>query len=125
MHNCSPFIVVVGFALAAYILFLILSSKKLISTKALRQGAKKIKKYRLKYGIFNDAFWFVYSYAIFMAMLQFTQASLQTTWDTINIVASALVFVVLNVYVVYISYISYKFRDPAKKIPTKWSFLRS
>lgn len=79
----------------------------------------------MKYGILNDAIWFVYTYAVFMAMLQFGQASTKTTWDTVNIVFAAIVFVSLVVYTVLMIYLGNKYKDPAKKLPTKWQFLRS
>lgn len=125
LYNVSPFIVIIGFAVVVYLLFMILSSKKILSNKTIRQGAKKIKKYRLKYGIINDAIWFVYLYAIFMAMLQFGQVSVKTTWDIINIVFAAIVFVLLLVYTVFMIYLGNKYKDPSTKLPTKWSFLRS
>jgi amino acid transporter len=78
----------------------------------------------LKYGILNDAIWFVYLYAMFMAMLQFTQASVSTTWDTINIVAAAIVFVFLLIYTGLMIYLGNKYKDPTKKHPTRWAFLK-
>jgi uncharacterized BrkB/YihY/UPF0761 family membrane protein len=124
LYNASPFIAIVGFVGIIYFLFFVLSSKKIISNKRVRQVSKKIRKYRLKYGILNDAIWFVYIYAIFMAMLQFGQASTKTTWDTINVVFSAFVFSVLLVYTGLMIFLGNKYKDPAKKLPTKWEFLR-
>lgn len=89
----------------------------------MRQTCKKIKKYRMKYGILNDGIWFVYLYAMFMAMLQFGQASVKTTWDTVNIVFAVIIFVLLLVYTVFMLYIGNKYKDPTKKIPKKWAFL--
>lgn len=124
LYNSSPFILLIGFSIVIYLLFLILSSKKLISNKSIRHTAKKIKKYRLKFGLFNDIIWFVYIYAMFMSVLQFTQASVQDTWNTINIVFATLVFVFLMIYTVFLIYLGNKYKDPTKKLPTKWSFLR-
>jgi hypothetical protein len=107
-----------------YAIFSILSSKKILSNKKVRQVAKKIKKYRLKYGILNDAIWFVYLYAVFMAMLQFSQASTKSTWDIINIVFASIVFVLLLGYTFFMIYLGNKYKDPEKKVPTKWSFLK-
>lgn len=78
----------------------------------------------MKYSILNDAIWFTYLYALFMAMTQFKQASTTTIWDTINIVFSAIVFVFLIIYTIFIFYLGNKYKDPTKKLPTKWSFLR-
>lgn len=125
MYNVSPFIVIIGFAVFVYLLFMVLSSKKIVSNKVVRQAAKKIKKYRLKYGIINDAIWFVYIYALFMAMMQFGQVSTSSTWDIINIVFAAIVFILLLVYTVFMIYLGNKYKDPNTKLPTKWSFLRS
>lgn len=57
-------------------------------------------------------------------MLQFGQASVKSTWDTINIVFAAFVFVILLVYTFLMIYLGNKYKDPAKKLPTKWQFLR-
>lgn len=78
----------------------------------------------MKYGILNDGVWFVYCYGIFMAMLQFGQASTRSTWDTVNIVFAAIVFVVLIAYTCLMIYLGNKYKDPTKKLPTKWAFLR-
>lgn len=97
----------------------------MISNKPVRHFAKKVKKYRLKYGILNDAVWFVYIYAIFMAMLQFTQASVSTTWDAINIVFAGIVFVLLIAYSIFMIYLGNKYKNPGTKLPTKWAFFRA
>jgi NhaP-type Na+/H+ or K+/H+ antiporter len=107
------------------LLFSILSSKKLISNKSIRHFAKKVKKYRLKYGIFNDTIWFVYLYAVFMALLQFTQASFTNSWDTVNMVVAVFIFIFMMVYTVLMIYLGNKFKDPKIKVPTKWEFFRS
>lgn len=59
-----------------------------------------------------------------MSVLQFTQASVSDTWNTINIVFAVLVFIFLIAYTVFMIYLGNKYKDPQKKLPTKWSFLR-
>lgn len=115
---------VFSFCIIVYVLFSILSSKKLGINKAVRQTAKKIKKHRIRYSLLNDGIWFTYLYAMFMAMLQFKQASTATIWDTINIVLACIVFVLLVGYTGGIFYLGNKYKEPSKKMPSKWAFLR-
>jgi uncharacterized BrkB/YihY/UPF0761 family membrane protein len=103
---------VLGFALVVYFLFKALSSRKILANKAVRHFAKKVRKYRLKYSLLNDAVWFIYIYAMFMAMLQFGQASTQTGWDTANIVSAVVVFLFLLCYAVGIIYLGNKYKKP-------------
>lgn len=112
LFNCSPFIVVMGFAVIVYVLFKALSSRKILANKAVRQFSKKIRKYRLKYSLLNDAIWFVYIYAMFMAMLQFGQASFKSGWDIANIVSAVAIFIFLLGYTVAIMYLGNKFKKP-------------
>lgn len=124
LFNCSPFIVVLAFAVVVYTVFKILSNRKILANKTVRHLAKKIRKYRLKYSLLNDAVWFIYLYAMFMAMLQFGQASVKTSYDTANIVIAVFVFIFLLAYTVGIVYLGNKFKDPLVKIPRKWNFFK-
>lgn len=101
-----------GFAIIVYVLFKALSSRKILANKAVRQFSKKIRKYRLKYSLLNDAIWFVYIYAMFMAMLQFGQASFKSGWDIANIVSAVAIFIFLLGYTVAIMYLGNKFKKP-------------
>ena len=100
--------------------------------------AKRIRKYRLKYMIFHDAFWVTYLYTVFFAMLQFSQASMKTLWDGLNItlaIFATVLYIVFTIYMIYMGnkYKSFKNVDDGKKgkgahedkkIPRKFSFIR-
>ena len=75
INNCSPMIVIFGIAILLYIIFYALSRKGCFASKNVRHVCKKIVKYRMRYMIFNDAVWFTFLFAFFMASLQLTQIS--------------------------------------------------
>ena len=124
LHNCSPFIILLGFCIVLYSIVAFLSYKGCISNKTLRHGAKRIKKYRLRYTLWNDFVWLTYLYAVFMALFQFKQAKFTTNWDIFNIVFAGVVFVMYLIYTVFIIYIAKKYKNLSDKIPKRWSFLR-
>ena len=62
--------------------------------------------------IFNDAIWFTYLYAMFIAVLQFRQASLATNWDIFNIVFASFVALFYFSYTIFILYLGKKYKDP-------------
>ena len=124
LHNCSPFIVLIGFCLILYLIISILAYKGCIKNKTIRHGAKKIKKYRLRFMIFNDAIWFTYLYTFFIAVYQFRQASLETNWDIFNIVFASFVALLYFIYTIFIIYLGNKYKNPETKLPKKWSFLK-
>lgn len=110
-----------------YLIFSILKNKKLVSNKRVRRVAKSIHKHRLKYMIFHDAFWVTYLYATFMALLQFSQASTKTAWDSVNILLAAAVLILNVAFMVVMIYLGNKYKNHSKegkKIPTKLSFLK-
>jgi hypothetical protein len=106
----SPIIVVVIAVAVIYLIVAILSSKRLISNKHIRKLCKRIRKYRVKYGLVYDACWAVYPYAVFISLLQFKMGGFGSTMLTLNIALSALTFVILNVVVAYLLYLAYKYR---------------
>ena len=74
--------------------------------------------------IFNDAIWFTYLYTMFIAAFQFKQASFKTNWDIFNVVFAAFVTLFYLSYTIFILYLGNRHKNPEKKIPKKWSFLR-
>jgi len=106
------------------LLFKALSNRKILANKAVRQLAKRARKYRLKYSLLNDAVWFVYVYAMFMCMLQFTQAKTSSVWHIANIAAAGVIFAFLFGYTLAIMYLGNKFKNPSTKIPRKWNFFK-
>lgn len=113
-----------GLVLVLYLIFSILASKGCVSNKGVRHTAKKVKKYRLRYMIFNDAIWLTYLYAMFFALYQFTQASFERNWDIFNIVFAGIVALFFLIYTIFIIYIGNKYKDPDTKLPRKYSFLK-
>ena len=122
LYNCSPFIVIFGFVIVVYFIFFVLSRKVSCLNKTLRKTAHRIRKYRLRYMIINDAFWFTYLFTVFMALLQFTQASFSSTWDIVNIAFASIVFLFFLVYTVFIMYLGNKFKN--SQPPKKYIFLK-
>lgn len=75
----------------------------------------------MRFMIINDAFWFTYIYAFFIAILQFTQASFDGTWHIVNFSLALIVALSFVVYTIVVSYFGYKFKS--KKPPSKFAFL--
>lgn len=72
--NFSPLIFIWAIVGTIYVVFKILTNKKLIKNKHLRKFAKRVKKYRLRFDIIHDAFWITYIYAMFFSAYQFKKA---------------------------------------------------
>ena len=111
LYNCSPFIFIFGFAIIVYAIFSVLKSKKLISSKRIRGIAKSIRRYRLKYMIFHDAFWVTFLYITFMALLQIRQASLSSLWDSVNIVLAIIVAILYLLFTISMIYLGNKYKN--------------
>jgi hypothetical protein len=105
----SPLILLLIVAVSVYLVVAMLSSKRLISNKYVRKLFKRIRKYRVKYGLLLDVCWAVYPYAIFISLLQFKMGSMSTTTGMLNIAFSALTFIVLNSVAGYTFYLAYKY----------------
>jgi len=125
LANSSPLIFTWIIILVVYAIVSVLSSKKMISNKHIRKIAKKIRKYRLKYSIIHDAFWFTYIYAMFFAMYQFRVAKFGNSTDVINLLFALIVFAIYFGFMCYMIYLGKKYKDPeAIKIPRKLSFIQ-
>jgi Trk-type K+ transport system membrane component len=112
LANSSPLIFVWILILLTYAIFSILSSKKLISNKYVRKVAKKIRKYRLKYHIIHDAFWFTYMYAMYFAIYQFRVGKLDNSTNIINLLFAVAIFVIYFSFMCYMIYLGNKFKNP-------------
>ena len=65
--------------------------------------------------IFHDAFWVTYLYATYFALLQFTQASVGSIWDTINIGLAGIVLVLYLSFTVLMVYLGNKYKNAVNK----------
>jgi hypothetical protein len=109
--------------LGIYALVSILSSKNFVSNKSLRKLFKRIRKYRVKYGLLMDICWAVYPFAMFISLLQFKLGSIGNTSATLNIALSGLTILVLNAIVAYTVFLAYKYNKKPEKLPKKFVFL--
>jgi len=121
----SPMIVLFIIVLTMYLIVKLLSSKRLMSNKHVRRIFKRIRKYRMKYGIINDAFWVTYLYALFISMLQFKIGNFDSNLAILNMILAIASFFAMIAYTVFIIYVGYKYRQtPEDKIPKKYKFLK-
>lgn len=102
LANSAPLIFVWLIAGFIYLLFTILSNKRISINKAIRKFAKRTKKYRLRYGIINDAFWITYIFAMYFAMYQFKEASFESSILVGNFFFACVVFLLYLVFTVFI-----------------------
>ncbi len=109
--------------LVIYALVSILSSKNFVSNKSLRKLFKRIRKYRVKYGLLMDICWAVYPFAMFISLLQFKLGSIGNASATLNIALSGLTILVLNAIVAYTVFLAYKYNKKHEKLPKKFVFL--
>lgn len=102
LANCSPLIflwLIIGFF---YLLFLVLSNRKLIKNKLIRRISKKIIKHRFRLHVLHDVFWVTFIYTLFFALYQIKVVSFSTAKDIVNFFFA---MVVLIVYVGVAGYI--------------------
>ena len=102
---------------------MILSSKKIVSNRHVRRFFKKIRKYRLKFGLIHDAFWLTFPYAVFISMLQFKIGKFSDTFNIVNILLSIITLTIFLIFTVYVIYLGYKYRFHQDKVPKKYKFL--
>ena len=100
--NFSPLIFIWGIVGFVYLIFAVLSSKKLIKNKTLRKFAKKIKKYRLRYDIIHDAFWITYIYVMFFAAFQIKYIQFSSPVLIGNFIFAIAVFITYLVFTFYL-----------------------
>ena len=117
LYNCSPFIFIFGLCTLLFIIFSLLKSKKVIESKRIRSIAKKIRRYRLKYMIFHDALWVTYLYTTFFALLQLTQASTKSLWDSVNAILAIIVLIFYIIMTILMVYLGNKYKNA--KMPKK------
>ena len=115
LYNCPPFIFIISLVTVLFLVFSLLASKKVCSSKRVRSISRSIRKHRLKYMIFHDAFWVTYLYATYFALLQFTQASVGSIWDTINIGLAGIVLVLYLSFTVLMVYLGNKYKNAVNK----------
>jgi hypothetical protein len=95
--------------LGAYLVVSIMSNKNFVSNKPLRKLFKRIRKYRVKYGLLLDICWAVYPFAMFISLKQFKLSSIGNTTATLNIALSGLTILLLNAVVAYVLFLAYKY----------------
>ena len=106
----SPVVLVFSFVALVYLVTSFLSSKKFITNKSVRKLFKKIRKYRMRYGIIHDAFWVCYLYAVFISLLQFKMGDFSSTNGILNMMLAIITFIIFAVFTVLVVYLGVKYR---------------
>lgn len=106
----SPVILIFLLIVLAYLLVGFLSSKKFITNKAVRKLFKKIRKYRMRYGVVHDAFWVCYLYAVFISMLQFKMGDFSSTNAILNMMLAISTFILFFAFTIIMFYLGLKYR---------------
>ena len=106
----SPVVLVFSFVALVYLVTSFLSSKKFITNKSVRKLFKKIRKYRMRYGIIHDAFWVCYLYAVFISLLQFKMGNFSSTNGILNMMLAIITFIIFAVFTVLVVYLGVKYR---------------
>ena len=119
----SPVILVFSFVLFIYLVVAFLSSKRFISNKSVRKLFKKIRKYRMRFGIIHDAFWGTYLYAVFISLLQFKMGNFSSTNNILNMMLAIITFLIFMVFTCLVVYLGVKYRKAGDKVPKKYAFL--
>ena len=124
LANCSPLIFVWAIVGFTYLIFTILSSKFIKGHKTIRKFAKKVRKYRLKFGIINDAFWITFIYGMFFAIYQFKKAEFGSPVLVGNFFFACVVFVLYMVFTVYLVKLANQYKGKTQEeISKKFRFI--
>ena len=107
----SPVVLVFSFVALVYLVTSFLSSKKFITNKSVRKLFKKIRKYRMRYGIIHDAFWVCYLYAVFISLLQFKMGDFSSTNGILNMMLAIITFIIFASFTVLVVYLGVKYRQ--------------
>ena len=107
----SPVVLVFSFVALVYLVTSFLSSKRFITNKAVRKLFKKIRKYRMRYGIIHDAFWVCYLYAVFISLLQFKMGDFSSTNGILNMMLAIITFIIFAAFTVLVVYLGVKYRQ--------------
>lgn len=120
----SPLIVFLLIIIGIYILVAILASKRFVSNKHIRKLFKRVRKYRVKYGLIHDALWVVYPYAVFISLLQFKMGGIGSSSAMLNLALAAITFIILNGFAFYVLRLAHRYRESPGKIPKKFAFIQ-
>lgn len=120
----SPIIVFLLIIIGIYLLVAILSSKRFVSNKHIRKLFKRVRKYRVRYGLIHDALWIVYPYAVFISLLQFKMGGVGSSSAMLNIALASITFIGLNGFAFYVLRLAYRYRETPGKIPKKFAFIQ-
>jgi hypothetical protein len=109
--NCSPLVCLWVIIITLYLIFLVLSNKKIIKNKSLRHLAKKIIKHRFKLHIIHDVFWITFIYAVFFSLYQLKVVNFNSAKDIINFFFALTVFIIYTGFTVYILKLGNKYKN--------------
>lgn len=109
--NFSPLVFIWGIVGAIYLMFTILSNKKLIKNKHIRKFAKRVRKYRLRFDIIHDAFWITYIYVMFFAAYQFKSAQFSSSIMIGNFFFASAIFVLYVVFTFYMIKLGNEYKE--------------
>lgn len=124
LANCHPLIFVWVIVGILFLLFTILSSKKIMKNKDIRKFAKRVKKYRMRFSLINDAFWITFIYAMFFAIYQLKKPTLGSSLNIGNFFFAMVVLVLYLIFTVYMIRLGSQFKGKkADEIPKKFSFI--
>lgn len=123
--NSSPFIFLWLIILVLYMIFFILSRRKLIKNKTIRHFAKKVMKHRFKLHILHDIFWITFIYAFYFALYQMRMVSFSSSKDMINFFFAMVVLIGYLVMTIYITRLGNKYKDTKfEDIPRRLNWIR-
>jgi hypothetical protein len=89
-----------------------------------RKFAKRARKYRLRFGIVNDAFWITYIYAVFFAMYQFKNATFGSGMLVGNFFFACIIFALYTIFTVYMVKLASQHKGKSlEQIPKKVRFI--
>lgn len=123
LGNCQPFVFFLALFGGTYLLFWLLSNRRLNPFKCFRQKVKAVFKSRMRYSFLHEIFYYTEFYVFFFAVYQFTGANSTMEGATTNLAAAIIVFICYLVWIITITYLGVRYRGRLSAMPKKFQFL--
>jgi hypothetical protein len=106
-----------------YLLFWLLSMKKINCWVWLRRKAKSIFNERMRFSFLHEIFYYTGYYVLFFALYQFTGSNASIDKANTNLAAAIIVVICYTVWFIMVTYVAVKYSKKLESMPKKFKFL--
>jgi hypothetical protein len=123
LGNFQPFVFFVALFGGVYLIFWLLTLKKINRFKSFRHKVKAIFKKRMRYSFLHEIFYYTEYYVFFFAVYQFTGVNSYIDASASNLAIAVIVALLYAVWLVTITYHAVQYKRRLANVPQKFNFL--